>query len=738
MNQGEKVMFTIFKQKIFYRYLLSYFVAFIIPFALLGMFVYVNFIADLQEELEQASLNNLRQVSESINDRKREFTNIATRISSDARLNSYHLTHPYYVYEGIQELGKYRSNSILFDEIALVYHQNPEEIYTSKGRHAPDNFIKRYEITNVTADELSALFQEEMPKAKVLNTREGREYLAIIQPIVPNSLFPHGSVTYMIETKHFVSAMTTALSDLVGHTYILDENQDVLVEYINDEHFSTDQLDFDEILQKAKNDENIIIDGKNYALKLVESNDGWSYISILQEGQLFSLFKGTLTSYLLMLLVVFFVGVIITYVLSKYQYKPIDLLVKQVKPVQKQGKHQEINEIKQLIHAFEQLNHDKAALSKTLYKHRPFAQQQFWMHLLKGEYPAKETMTEMASSLQLNLDKSHYFVFVLHLDMASAKTFKQSVEQHLNYKDMQGYVVDLLKLTDKALIVGMDRQSKADQTAYIKRIKQLMKIEPTVVTGTIVEGVYQVHTSYLEAMVAYNYMSYYPASSTIFFDEMTTSTEESLGYLKEEQLKLLQAIKQGQQTIAHETLTLIFKNLRERERSLNALKAVCFDVINSVVRTLSEMGVALEEATFNRLVDFVTLDQLEDHLYQLIDATCQEIQVQLADDNNRMVQEIIQYIQVHYKDYDLSLESIADKYHISASYASKLIKEHYGLSFKQYVQDLRMEYVKEQLTVTSKPIKAIVHDVGYKDVANFTRKFKKEVGVTPGQYRKSN
>lgn len=737
MSRGESIMFTIFKQKIFYRYLLSYFVAFIIPFSLLGAFVYVNFIADLQEELEQASLNNLQQVSESIGDRKREFTNIATRISTDTRLTSYQLNHPYYSYEAIKELGKYRSNSILFDEIALVYHENPDEIFTSRGYHSPENFISRYEITNLTAEKLSILMKEETPKAKVIETREGREFLAIIQPIMPNSLFPHGSVTYMIEKKHFVSAMSTALSDLVGHTYILDGEHQVLAAYMNDDNFSTAMLDFDEVLAKANNGETITIEGNNYALNLVEGNDGWSYVSVLQEGQLFGLFKGTLTSYLLMLLLVFLVGVIITYILSKHQYKPIDLLVKQVKPNQRQS-HQEVNELRQVMHAFEQLNHDKATLSKTLYKHRPFAQQQFWMHLLKGEYPTKDAMSEMASSLQLELDKAYYFVVILHSDSEGIKTFKQQVENHLNYKNMQGYAVDLLKMNDKALIVGMDEKNKEEQSAYIQRIKKLMKVEPTVVSGTIVESVYQVHTSYLEAMVAYSYMSYYTAGSTIFFDEITTSTEESLGYLKEEQLKLLQAIKQGQQTIAKDTLTIIFKNLRERERSLNALKAVCFDVINSVVRTLSELGVPLEESTFNQLVDFVTLDQLEHHLAQLVTSTCEVVQERMANDNNRMVQEIIQYIQIHYKDYDLSLESIAEKYHISASYASKLIKEHYELSFKQYVQDLRMAYVKEQLTMTTKPIKAIVHDVGYKDVANFTRKFKKEVGVTPGQYRKSN
>ena len=49
-----------------------------------------------------------------------------------------------------------------------------------------------------------------------------------------------------------------------------------------------------------------------------------------------------------------------------------------------------------------------------------------------------------------------------------------------------------------------------------------------------------------------------------------------------------------------------------------------------------------------------------------------------------------------------------------------------------------MDQFKELLVSTNRPIKELVAEVGYFDVSNFTRKFRIEHGMTPGQYRKKH
>src|SRR5699024_8425163 len=96
------------------------------------------------------------------------------------------------------------------------------------------------------------------------------------------------------------------------------------------------------------------------------------------------------------------------------------------------------------------------------------------------------------------------------------------------------------------------------------------------------------------------------------------------------------------------------------------------------------------------------------------------------------------YIQANYDQYDLSLEKIANEFKLSVPYLSKFIKEQSGSTFTQFVFQLRLDEVKRQLRETNNLIKEIIVSVGYQDVSNFNRVFKKMEGVTPGQYRKLN
>ena len=59
-----------------------------------------------------------------------------------------------------------------------------------------------------------------------------------------------------------------------------------------------------------------------------------------------------------------------------------------------------------------------------------------------------------------------------------------------------------------------------------------------------------------------------------------------------------------------------------------------------------------------------------------------------------------------------------------------------GLAPLEYVHTLRLEEAKQMLEATDAPIEAIANEVGYEDAGFFARLFRREVNLTPGQYRK--
>ena len=59
-----------------------------------------------------------------------------------------------------------------------------------------------------------------------------------------------------------------------------------------------------------------------------------------------------------------------------------------------------------------------------------------------------------------------------------------------------------------------------------------------------------------------------------------------------------------------------------------------------------------------------------------------------------------------------------------------------GMAPLEYVHTLRLEEAKQLLESTDQPIEAIANEVGYEDAGFFSRLFRRNVNLTPAQYRK--
>lgn len=101
------------------------------------------------------------------------------------------------------------------------------------------------------------------------------------------------------------------------------------------------------------------------------------------------------------------------------------------------------------------------------------------------------------------------------------------------------------------------------------------------------------------------------------------------------------------------------------------------------------------------------------------------------------VQSIISFLENNYME-DIHLEQLQEHLHISKFYLAKLFKEVTGVTIFDFLYRRRINQAKilfllqKKLTVTE-----VCFQVGFKHLAHFSRKFKKQTSVTPEQYKKS-
>lgn len=89
---------------------------------------------------------------------------------------------------------------------------------------------------------------------------------------------------------------------------------------------------------------------------------------------------------------------------------------------------------------------------------------------------------------------------------------------------------------------------------------------------------------------------------------------------------------------------------------------------------------------------------------------------------------------------DCSLRTMAKKVKTNATYLSKIINTHKGLSYNDYINNLRIDYavnrIKSDKKFRSFSIKSIATEVGYKSDYSFAKHFKSKTGINPSYYIK--
>jgi AraC family transcriptional regulator len=102
----------------------------------------------------------------------------------------------------------------------------------------------------------------------------------------------------------------------------------------------------------------------------------------------------------------------------------------------------------------------------------------------------------------------------------------------------------------------------------------------------------------------------------------------------------------------------------------------------------------------------------------------------------RRLNRVLEYIHAHLGD-ELDVRGMASAAHLSRFHFARAFKASTGQAPYQYVNAKRMERAKA-LLLQDRPLGEIALTLNFSSQANFTRAFRREFGVTPGQYREQN
>ncbi|WP_368262539.1 helix-turn-helix domain-containing protein, partial [Clostridium disporicum] len=106
-----------------------------------------------------------------------------------------------------------------------------------------------------------------------------------------------------------------------------------------------------------------------------------------------------------------------------------------------------------------------------------------------------------------------------------------------------------------------------------------------------------------------------------------------------------------------------------------------------------------------------------------------------SEDNydSLMVIDVFKYIDNNYA--KATLTEVSERLNQPNYKISKLIKKHTDMTFKELLQEKRLDIAKKLLSDTELPIVEVITSVGYENLTYFYKIFKEKYGCTPNEFK---
>ena len=230
---------------------------------------------------------------------------------------------------------------------------------------------------------------------------------------------------------------------------------------------------------------------------------------------------------------------------------------------------------------------------------------------------------------------------------------------------------------------------------------------------------------------------------SVYYSSITDVPAQSYHSEPEVKAAIVENIKAGSLEQIHDALLDFFRLIFHEDNTLEAdtVRLHCFELVDHLLRELREYKIQeylnSTDKEFNlkkRIAACVTLDDAFEVTQNLVVNFGNCVKDVQASTTKRLVHAAIAYIHDNYHK-DISLTSVADHLFITAPYLSKLFSAQMHESFSQYLLSYRINVAKELLRNTHEKVYEIAAQVGYTDIAHFSKLFKRSTGQTPKQYR---
>ncbi|WP_420768626.1 response regulator [Parageobacillus thermoglucosidasius] len=361
-----------------------------------------------------------------------------------------------------------------------------------------------------------------------------------------------------------------------------------------------------------------------------------------------------------------------------------------------------------------------------------------WLSVLMLEEVSSQEWKQWETLLPFSIDAGMFMV-IQFPSGEKREDWKNWIEQVLSEKETTHYIIGKMVDGQMPVLFFHDVAVKAFswkaviQSLSLELIQQFERQYGTALyigLGSPASRLEELRHSYYEALAAAQYYASQKKAKSGFLPKKSVLAAAS-GHIEKEK-RLLDAVRQGD---LEQALLQCYTYIEEEaaHHPLSVVQQKLEETFVLLGRMFADFGIAYERTvTFHSCRSFEELKKTAAE--QLRHMTCHILAWRHQQANGKLGK-AKDYIDEHYH-HPLTLEEVAEYVGISPCYFSKLFKDRFGMTFIDYVTDVRIARAKKEMADPNKSLKEICFLVGYNDPNYFSRVFKKHTGMSPSEYRK--
>jgi len=271
--------------------------------------------------------------------------------------------------------------------------------------------------------------------------------------------------------------------------------------------------------------------------------------------------------------------------------------------------------------------------------------------------------------------------------------------------------------------------------------RERVGVTMTIGVGALYATLLDVPQSFSEAKAAYRHKIVAGTGRIIWSHTLLPQRVSPTHYPFRAAKQIFQALKRADTTETERAVDGFFAEIQDSISSPRRLRYLAVQLFNDAMRLLQESSIDSvqvfpdSDAMYDEVLALETMEEAREYFSKMFAQIAFYIEKQKRAGSEDVSQIALRYINEHFMEENLSLETLSEQLHFSVSYLVRVFKHSIGKSIKEHITEKRIEAAKELLQDGKMKIVDIARRVGYPNVRSFINIFKKYTGETPGQYK---